>query len=106
MNFKNLTMEFWYKGRKHLLRGDGNQVLTVGAGKLAKHSVMPMGNEEVKAHETVNVKDMKGDPSLLSLLSEFNKLFEEPASLPPSRGVFDHRIVLKAGTEPMNKWPY
>ncbi|KAH0686316.1 hypothetical protein KY284_016869 [Solanum tuberosum] len=89
MNFKNLTMEFWYKGRKHLLRGDGNQVLTVGAGKLAKHSVMPMGNEEVKAHETVNVKDMK-----------------EPASLPPSRGVFDHRIVLKAGTEPMNKWPY
>jgi len=38
MNFKNLAMEFWYKGRKHLLWGAGNQVLTVGAGKLAKHS--------------------------------------------------------------------
>lgn len=30
MNFRNLTMEFWYKGRKHGLRGagsHGNQVL-------------------------------------------------------------------------------
>ncbi|KAH0655282.1 hypothetical protein KY285_030164 [Solanum tuberosum] len=99
MNFTNLTMKLWYKGRKHLLRGAGNQVLTIGAGKLAKHSsnqsqlcmiqVMPMGSEEVKAHDIVNVKDMK-----------------EPASLPPSRGVFYHRIVLKAGIEPMNKRPY
>ncbi|KAH0652629.1 hypothetical protein KY289_030307 [Solanum tuberosum] len=116
MNFTNLTMKLWYKGRKHLLRGAGNQVLTIGAGKLAKHSsnqsqlcmiqVMPMGSEEVKAHDIVNVKDMKGDPSLLALLTEFNKLFEEPASLPPSRGVFYHRIVLKAAIEPMNKRPY
>ncbi|XP_015081221.1 uncharacterized protein LOC107024768 [Solanum pennellii] len=116
MNFRNLTMEFWYKGRKHLLREADNQKLTVGAGKLAKQSgnqsqlcmiqVMPMGSEEVKSHETDNVHDMKGDPNLLSSLSEFKKLFEEPACLPPSRGVFDHRIVLKAGTEPMNKRPY
>ncbi|XP_015074567.1 uncharacterized protein LOC107018569 [Solanum pennellii] len=116
MNFRNLTMEFWYKGRKHLLGGAGNQMLTVGAGKLAKQSgnqsqlcmihVMPMGSEKVKAHETDNVQDMKGDPSLLALLSEFKKLFEEPNCLPPSRGVFYHRILLKAGTEPMNKRPY
>uniref|UniRef100_A0A3Q7JVP6 Reverse transcriptase domain-containing protein n=1 Tax=Solanum lycopersicum TaxID=4081 RepID=A0A3Q7JVP6_SOLLC len=91
-------------------------MLTVGAAKLAKQSgnqsqlcmiqVMPMGSEKVKAHETDNVQDMKGDPSLLGLLSDFKKLFEEHACLPPSRGFFDHRIVLKAGTEPMNKSPY
>ncbi|KAH0743054.1 hypothetical protein KY290_031047 [Solanum tuberosum] len=32
MNFTNLTMELWYKRRKHLLRGTGNQVLTVVLG--------------------------------------------------------------------------
>lgn len=41
LNFRKLTMEFWYKGRKHLLRGAGNQVTTSGAGKIAKYS----GNE-------------------------------------------------------------
>lgn len=38
MNVKNLTMEFWYKGREHLRGGASNQVLIVGAGKLARHS--------------------------------------------------------------------
>ncbi|PHT71958.1 hypothetical protein T459_22743 [Capsicum annuum] len=38
MNFRNLTMEFWYKGRKHILKGVGRQVKTTGAGKLAKIS--------------------------------------------------------------------
>ncbi|KAH0781176.1 hypothetical protein KY290_000774 [Solanum tuberosum] len=36
MNFSKLTMEFWYNGRKHLLRGAGKQITCVGAGKLGK----------------------------------------------------------------------
>lgn len=28
------------------------------------------------------------------VLKEFRKLFTEPTQLPPSRGVFDHRIIL------------
>lgn len=43
---------------------------------------------------------------LSNLLVEFKGLFEEPTQLPPSRGVFDHRVVLQQGTEPINKRPY
>lgn len=38
MNFRELTMEFWYKGRKHLLKGEAKQIRTTGSGKLAKMS--------------------------------------------------------------------
>ncbi|XP_060202731.1 uncharacterized protein LOC132631149 [Lycium barbarum] len=116
MNFKKLTMEFWYKGRKHCLRGAGTQITSPGAGKLAKASgnqaelcmiqVVPSMSSgmqwyaiETKANPTIDIR-------LLDLLSEFKLLFEEPKQLPPSRGVFDHRIVLKNGTEPINKRPY
>lgn len=68
--------------------------------------LMRAGSKGVKAHETTNVKNTEGDPSLLALLSKFSKLFEESVSLPPSRGVFDHRIMLQTRTEPENKRPY
>ncbi|XP_075077217.1 uncharacterized protein LOC142163959 [Nicotiana tabacum] len=38
INFKKLTMEFFYKGRKHVLRGAGNQIKSANAGKIAKLS--------------------------------------------------------------------
>lgn len=46
------------------------------------------------------------DARLVQLLAEFSKLFEEPAELTPSRGMFYHIIVLKNGIEPTNKRPY
>lgn len=33
-------------------------------------------------------------------------MFEEPLTLPPSRGQFDHRIPLKEGASPVNIRPY
>lgn len=33
MNFNKLTMEFWYKGKKHLLKGASKQIISIGAGK-------------------------------------------------------------------------
>lgn len=38
MNFKKLTMEFFYKGRKHVLRGAADQIKYVSAGKIDKLS--------------------------------------------------------------------
>ncbi|XP_070049923.1 uncharacterized protein [Nicotiana tomentosiformis] len=56
MNFRKLTMEFWYKGRKHLFRGAGSQVKVQETKKLVKHAgdlsqlcmikVVPMGSAE------------------------------------------------------------
>ena len=86
MNFRTLTMEFYYRGRKHCLRGAGRQVILPGAGKLAKlsgnHSqlciiqVVPDMNTETQwyALETRNKPDQ--DPRLLELLHEFKHLFD------------------------------
>lgn len=43
--------------------------------------------------------------SLNKLLIEFNDLFEEPESLPPHRH-YDHSIILKPNTEPINIQAY
>ena len=45
-------------------------------------------------------------PALHNLLATYEDLFQEPATLPPSRGTFDHRIPLKEGTSPINLRPY
>ncbi|XP_019224822.1 PREDICTED: uncharacterized protein LOC109206457 [Nicotiana attenuata] len=116
MNFRKLTMEFWYKGRKHLLRGADNQVRVQEAEKLVKHTgdmsqlcmiqVVPMGETEEQWHAIKTEEDPVVNDGLTQLLNEYSVLFEEPTGLPPSRGVFDHRIVLQNGTEPVNKRPY
>ncbi|XP_070040100.1 uncharacterized protein [Nicotiana tomentosiformis] len=116
MNFRKLTMEFWYKGRNNLLRGAGNQVKVQEARKIAKHTgitsqlcmiqVVPMESASEQWHALKAKEEPKIDVRLTQLLSEYSKLFEEPTELPPSRGVFDHRIVLQCGTEPVNKRPY
>ncbi|XP_019259932.1 PREDICTED: uncharacterized protein LOC109237972 [Nicotiana attenuata] len=115
MNFRKLTIEFWYKGRKHLLRGAGNQVRVQEARKIAKHTgntsqlcmiqVVPMESVGEQWHALKAKEEPKTDIRLTHLLYEYSKLFEEPTELPPSRGVFDHRIVLYKGTEPVNKRP-
>ncbi|XP_070045693.1 uncharacterized protein [Nicotiana tomentosiformis] len=109
-------MEFWYKGRKHLLRGTGSQVKVHEAGKLAKHTsntsqlcmiqVVPMGSTGEQCHIINAKEEPKTDARLVQLLSEYSKLIEEPTKLPPSRGVFNHNIALQVGTEHVNKRSY
>nr|XP_033512573.1 uncharacterized protein LOC117277249 [Nicotiana tomentosiformis] len=116
MNFRKLTMEFWYKGRKHLFRGAGSQVKVQETKKLVKHAgdlsqlcmikVVPMGSAEEQWYAFKVEEEPETDVRLVQLLAEYSRLFEEPAELPPSRGVFDHRIVLQNETGPMNKRPY
>ncbi|KAF3639255.1 hypothetical protein FXO38_22765 [Capsicum annuum] len=118
MNFKKLTMEFYYKGKKHCLRGVGSQVTASGAGKMAKFlgnqsqlykiQVVLFMNSDAQWYAIETKEQPKTDARLLSLLVQFQSLFTELTQLPPSRGVFDHRIVLHHGTEPVNvvqNWP-
>ena len=43
---------------------------------------------------------------LHNLLATYGDLFQEPTTLPPSRGPFDHKLPLKEGTSPINLRPY
>ncbi|KAJ0909644.1 putative nucleotidyltransferase, Ribonuclease H [Helianthus annuus] len=43
---------------------------------------------------------------LQQLLTEFNDVFQDLKSLPPTRGQYDHRIPLKQGTDGVNLRPY
>ncbi|OIS96378.1 putative receptor-like protein kinase [Nicotiana attenuata] len=44
--------------------------------------------------------------TLQDLLEQYQILFREPTSLPPQRGVFDHRIPPQEGSKPINIRPY
>jgi hypothetical protein len=50
-------------------------------------------------------KPTKAAEEIESLLKEFAGLFEEPRTLPPARK-FDHKILLKAGSQAVNIRPY
>ncbi|KAF2294586.1 hypothetical protein GH714_012798 [Hevea brasiliensis] len=60
----------------------------------------------VAVQEQVELEQQqKSWPDLNNLLLTYNDLFQEPKTLPPKR-VHDHRIVLKAGSSPINIRPY
>jgi len=44
--------------------------------------------------------------AVIQLLHPFEDLFQDPKGLPPSRGVYDHRIPLKVDAKPINIKPY
>ena len=46
------------------------------------------------------------DPQLQPLLQQYQDIFAEPTTLPPSRGIFDHQIPLDQGTNPLCIRPY
>uniref|UniRef100_A0A7C9B4J8 Reverse transcriptase domain-containing protein n=1 Tax=Opuntia streptacantha TaxID=393608 RepID=A0A7C9B4J8_OPUST len=60
---------------------------------------------ELKSQEQRESK-AESDPQLQFLLQQHQDLFAEPATLPPSRGIFDHKIPLEQGTNPFCIRPY
>ena len=46
------------------------------------------------------------DPQLQELLLQFADILADPVTLPPSRGLFDHRIPLEQGTNSFSIKPY
>jgi hypothetical protein len=44
-------------------------------------------------------------PELKDVLMQYKNVFEEPKDLPPCR-LFDHQIVLKPNSTPINQRPY
>nr|GMC69102.1 putative mitochondrial protein [Ipomoea batatas] len=82
-DFNSLTMQFLLEGKLVSWSSDTPHALA------AVSSLLPASNKDI-----LNV-----------LLSEFDPLFREVSTLPPSRSC-DHRIILSAGSDPVAVHPY
>ncbi|XP_019259126.1 PREDICTED: uncharacterized protein LOC109237290 [Nicotiana attenuata] len=119
MDYTELTMSFDYQGKHHVLRGFTeecklssskaiNRNCSAGAQFFMLEVVSPRTLEECHPHFNalhLPVEDPLPE-ALQKLLDQYQLLFKEPTSLPPQRGVFDHRIPLQEGTKPVNIRPY
>ncbi|XP_074271624.1 uncharacterized protein LOC141595557 [Silene latifolia] len=118
-NFKQLKMEFMYNKRKHVLRGLAPQKIKTMVGgpsckmiETAAHLCFLKINTIASEGSNIlccsnGVRSM-GDypPELRQLLQGYKDIFEEPTTLPPQRGVYDHRIPLMTDAQPVNIRPY
>jgi len=109
-NFKTLQMEFCWKGKRHVLRE-----LQRPKVKIIQGTQLPQAMEEgfhlcmmqLLLKPGVYAEDwcylnlhQEAIPNQLSpLLNQYSDLFSKPVGLPPSRGVFDHKIPLKPETK-------
>ncbi|XP_074283542.1 uncharacterized protein LOC141608089 [Silene latifolia] len=84
-NFKKLWMTFEYEGQHHMLRGIPPKLDKSGAA---------------------TSKDQGYPKAIGQLLDIYKDVFAESTELPPSRGVFDHRIPLENDVAPVNIRPY
>nr|GFC23054.1 hypothetical protein [Tanacetum cinerariifolium] len=111
LNFQELRMEFKYKGRKVSLRGTRKSRVQWMKGsrvpeQTAQLSSMVLCVYPSTALNMVFATTIEGIPLPISnLLSHFDDVFYVPISLPPMRE-YDHKIVLKKGTEPIFSRPY
>nr|GEV51946.1 retrotransposable element Tf2 [Tanacetum cinerariifolium] len=111
INFQELGMEFKYQGRKVALRGTRKSCLQWMKGskdlaQSAQLSSMVLCVYPSTALNMVSANLTEGIPTLIArLLTHFHDVFAIPTSLPPMRE-YDHKIVLKKGTEPIFSRPY
>ena len=99
-NFKHRSIEFVYKGKKHVLRGASTGLKVVKAktlpkeGKLFMFAHVPQAIEVAQCHNIQAIQSEGILPSFASLISHYSCLFELPTTLPPHRNSFDYRIPL------------
>ncbi|XP_074296892.1 uncharacterized protein LOC141627552 [Silene latifolia] len=113
-NFSKLWMSFEIKGIKHVLRGIPTKVAkgaTTATPKLLCNAIhlfyMQVEDQNLQGLSPLNcVPGSAIHVPISDLLKDYSALFEEPKSLPPSRGILDHRIPLKNGANPVSIRPY
>ncbi|KAH0632375.1 hypothetical protein KY284_035161 [Solanum tuberosum] len=115
-DFSNRTIEFMYQGKKHVLKGASSQLKATKARALNKideedaqffmMSLLQKGSEVLSCHNIQVDQGMVVSLQLSVLIDQFASIFAIPTTLPPHRGLFDHRIPLLECTNPVNKRPY
>jgi len=112
-DFDQLKMEFSYSGHPLTLRDIKVQkprLLPQGqlskAFKTATHLCMLQIVPKKDNQPNLPAAEHGIPPALQPLIDVHTDLFQEPTTLPPSRGPFDHKIPLKEGTSSINLRPY
>ncbi|GJU91990.1 retrotransposon-related protein [Tanacetum coccineum] len=106
-NFSDLRMAFEYKGRTVTLRGTQKSTLQWMQGKrliqpTAKLSSMMLCVYPVAKLSMIQAHKAEQTLAIIELLEEYADVFVVPTSLPLERS-YDHKIVLKEGSAPVNK---
>ncbi|KAL2905959.1 Transposon Ty3-I Gag-Pol polyprotein [Bienertia sinuspersici] len=110
-DFKKLIMEFDFGNKHHVLKGIPPAGVTTSTGQKAMVNSIQLFFMQLKVdkEETLqifNAESRELPPPIYDLLQKYKPVFEEPNSLPPSRDLYDHRIPLEFGTNPVNIRPY
>ncbi|GJZ44771.1 ty3-gypsy retrotransposon protein [Tanacetum coccineum] len=115
-DYKDLWLEFDYKGKRLKLKGlqtpSLHQITMNQFRKLAQSdSIVSYFHLTMEAHSTTRDSPIHSKPdspfstALTDLLSEFDIVFNKPTQLPPSRSC-DHQINLVPSTSPISVRPY
>lgn len=115
-DLSNITIEFVYQGRKHVLRGASKQLKSAKASSIVKKGgedtqffTMTVTNNTQENHSFHNIQVVQGtetSPALTVLLEHYSSIFKISTTLPPHIGSFDHRIPFIGSVNPVNKRPY
>ncbi|XP_047318875.1 uncharacterized protein LOC124922180 [Impatiens glandulifera] len=116
-DFKNLIMKFSFNGELRKLHGDTSNLVSMIEGRTlgkvirkgANVAMLSIGESEGCESELYSViissPEADKEQKLEKLLIEFEELFREPTTLPPTRN-YDHRNNLKEGAGTVSLRPY
>ncbi|XP_074318129.1 uncharacterized protein LOC141654920 [Silene latifolia] len=115
-NFNKLWMSFEAKGIKHVLRGISPKVRgdAIATPKLMANAIHLFYLQVTEQHQLrksspvscFQLHNTEYPEGIEKLLQEYSVIFKEPKSLPPSRGIIDHKIPLEVGVNPVSIRPY
>ena len=100
-DFQHLIMEFVLDGKPVLLKGLQPSGLDFQESKKFFKPVVKKG----LCLQVISSIPEQVQPEIEDLLTEFSAIFAVPPGLPPLRG-HEHQILLKKGTQAINKRPY
>lgn len=116
-DFKALKMEFTHLDHRLVLRGTNHSSVQWIKGKQVRRSannieldtmalcVYPATYLSLENVQVTNEQGQQDQSKLISLLDDYVDVFQEPTTLPPNR-LYDHQIVLKDESLPVNVRPY
>ena len=107
-------MQFYVNGTVFTLKGTPSKKVQVlelqpsrkimeNAAQLCYLQVREISNEQLVPHQFNAFEECD---ELQKLKAEFKDIFDDLVDMPPSRGVFDHRIPLLPNATPVNIRPY